>query len=271
MRLTSSAQRGVAATALALSVLGSAGEAAAQAAVSTWDVSAGAMHRRLVERADDGRQLVKETGPMLRLSLAGQVNLSSGGALRGELAAAGGELDYQGRTQGGVPLNTDSRHRDLEATLAWRPFAPANWGEGWIVLRTLQQRRQIASTPTVGGLDETATLVLPGIRWVGDFQAASWRLRPSFELRTSVHHSVDVDYRGVFDAQELDGGRRDELQLGVEASAAGSPWSWSLAWTRARQKASDTDTVRRAGVAVGTVRQPRIEIDDVMLSVRRSF
>ena len=271
MRLKADARRGIAAAALALLSLGSAADAAAQAAASSWDVSAGVVQRRLVERADNGRRLVEESGALLRLAVAGQLALPNGGAFRSEVAVAGGELDYEGQTQAGAPLRTRSHNRDLEATLAWRPVAPAAWGEGWLVLRTLQQRRQIASTPTVGGLDETTTLLMPGIRWSRDFQAASWRLRPSIELRTSVHERVEVDYHGVFDTQDLDGGHRNELQLALEASSPGSPWSWSLEWTRARQKASDVDTVRRRGVAVGTVREPRIEIDDVMLRVRRAF
>lgn len=244
---------------------------AQQASGPSWDVSAAAVHRRLVEKADDGRQLVEESGPMLRLALSGQLGLASGGALRAEAGLAGGDLDYDGRTQGGVPLRTETRHRDADLSIAWRPWAPANWGEAWFVLRTTWQRRDIAATPTVGGLLETSTLLMPGLRWSHAIDAQGWRWRPSAELRTSVWHRLDVDYRGVFDAQELDGGRRTELVLGLEASAAGSPWSWSLEWTHARQSASERDTVRSNGVPVGTVRQPRIEIDDVMLRARRAF
>ena len=208
---------------------------------------------------------------MLRLAAGRGFALANGGGLRVDLGVAGGELDYEGRTQSGEPLTTDTRHRDIDATLAWRPWPSASWGEAWLVLRAVQQRREIASTPTVGGLDETATLLLPGLRWSHAFNAGSWNWRPSLELRTSVWHRLDVDYRGVFDSQDLQGGRRNELVLGVEAAAAASPWSWSLEWTRARQRASERDTLHRGGVAIGTVVQPRIEIDDVMLRVRRAF
>ena len=258
--------RGVAAATLAL-----VGGTAAAQAVTSWDVSAGVLQRRLVERGDDGRRLVEETGPMLRLALGARHELAAGGALRAELGVAAGELDYDGRTQAGAPHRTDSRHRDIDATLAWRPWAAASWGEAWLVLRAVQQRREIASTATVGGIDETSTLVLPGLRWTHAFEAGAWRWRPSLELRTSAWHRLDVDYHGVFDAQELDGGHRNEVVLGLEAAAADSPWSWSLEWTHSRQQATSTDTLRRGGVAVGTVRQPRIEIDDVMLKVRRVF
>lgn len=250
---------------------GAAGAQALAAPDLSWGLSAGVQHRRLVERADNGNRLVEESGPLLRLAIDGTLRLQGGGALQAGAELAGGNLDYEGRTQVGVPLTTDARHREFALNLGWRPWALAAWGEAWLVLRTLQQRRDIASTATVTGLRETSTLVMPGVRWNGNLDAAGWRLRPSVELRTSAWHRLHVDYRGLFDAQDLDGGHRNELSLGLEASAAGSPWNWSLEWTRARQAASERATLSRGGAPVGTVRQPRIEIDDVMLRVRRAF
>jgi hypothetical protein len=54
-------------------------------------------------------------------------------------------------------------------------------------------------------------------------------------------------------------------------SAPSSPWSFGLAWSHARQSASSTHTLSRNGAAVGSVRQPRIDIDDVSLRARRAF
>jgi hypothetical protein len=242
-----------------------------QAAGSGWGVSAGVQQRRLVERADDGRRLVEESGFMLRLAFDAGLPLAGGGALQATVGAATGTLDYDGQTQGGAPLRTDTGHRDLDVTLAWRPLTPAAWGEAWLVLRTQQQRRQIASTPAARGLRETSLLVLPGLRWTHAFEAASWRWQPSLELRASVRHDLQVDFGGLFDQADLDGGSRREAVLGVDVGSPASPWSFGLAWTRARQSASPTQTLLRGGVPVGTVRQPRIEIDDVLLRVRRAF
>ena len=250
---------------------GAAGAQALAAPDLSWGESAGVQQRRLVERADDGSRLVEESGPLLRLGVDGTATLQGGGALRAGAELAGGTLDYDGRTQAGAPLATDSAHRDFALSLGWRPLAPASWGEAWLVLRALEQRRNIASTQGVTGLRETSTLVMPGLRWAGSVAAAGWHLRPSVELRASAWHRVHVDYRGLYDAQDLRGGHRGELSLALEASAPASPWSWSLAWTRARQSASGRGTLSRGGAAVGTVRQPRIEIDDVMLTVRRGF
>jgi hypothetical protein len=86
----------------------------------------------------------------------GESETLSGTALR---------LDYDGQTHGGAPLSSHTGDRDLEAAIAWRPLAAAAWGEGWLLLDVLQQRRQIASTAAASGLRETSTLVLPGLRW----------------------------------------------------------------------------------------------------------
>jgi hypothetical protein len=236
-----------------------------------WTASADLVHRRLVERADDGTRQVEESGPMLRLALAALMQLPAGGALRAGAGAAMGRLDYDGQTQGGTPLSTTSRHSDLTFDVGWRPFAAAAWGESWLVLRALQQRRRIAATAAAGGLDETSTLWMPGVRWSHRFDADGWRLQPSVEVRGSARHRMEIDYGGVFDSSDLRGGRRWEAALAIEASAANSPWNWGVEWTHVRQSASPRQALYRGGSAVGTVRQPRVEMDDVAVRVRRAF
>jgi hypothetical protein len=233
--------------------------------------SADLVHRRLVERADNGAQLVTESGELLRVDGVARFSLARGGALRASAALAAGTLDYAGQTQAGVPLATDSSHRDIELGLAWRPFAPAAWGEGWLTLAALQQRRQIASTPQAQGLRETTALLLPGLRWSRPFDAGGWRWEPSVALRASVWQRLDVDSGGTFDAVRLEGGRRRELVLALQGGRAGSPWHWGLTWSRARQDASAPQPLYRAGAPAGFVREPRVEIDDVSLRVTRDF
>ena len=104
------------------------------AADLTWGASAGALHRKLVERADNGRRLVTESGPLLRLQVDAQLRLAGGGALRAAVGATAGRLDYDGRTQAGTPVGTTSSHRDFDVDLGWRPLAPAPWGEAWLVV-----------------------------------------------------------------------------------------------------------------------------------------
>jgi hypothetical protein len=224
-----------------------------------------------VERADNGQRLVRESGELLRLQAAGEHAFAGGGALRAAASIAAGRLDYDGQTQVGVPLQTEDGHRDLAFDLAWRPLAPAGWGEAWLVLRALQQRRQIASVAAARGLRETSDLLLPGVRWQHRFAAAGWQWQPALEARVSVRHRLEVDSGGLFDTADIDGGRRREFVLGLEAGPIASPWRFGLEWTHARQSASPLQPILRAGSVAGTVRQPRIGIDDVMLRATRSF
>jgi hypothetical protein len=259
---------------IAVALLGAASAAAsAQQAQRdfSWGVSAGLQYRTLVERADEGGRLVEETGPMLRLGVDGRLALRGGGALQLDAGIAGGVIDYDGQTQAGVPHTTETAHRDFDLTARWRPWAPSSWGEAWVVLRGLQQRREIHSTPMVAGLLETSTLLMPGIRWSHEFDAAPWKVKPSVEVRSSVYHRLEIDFGGLFDASDIDGGHRNELEIALEGSSPQSPWSWSVGWTHARQSASNRQALLRGGVVVGTVRQPRIEIDDLTLRVRRAF
>lgn len=236
-----------------------------------WTASAGLQHRRLVERADSGARLVTESGAMLALRLQRNLHLANGGALQAGAGVAAGRLDYDGQTQGGAPLASDTGHRDLQAGVAWRPWAAASWGEAWVSLDVLQQRRQIASTAAARGLRETSTLVLPGLRWTASFEAAGWQWRPAARLRASAHHALRIAYGGAYDDSDLRGGQRWESQLALGLSRPGSPWQWELAWTHARQAASAWQPIARGGVPVGNVRQPRIELDDFGISLRRQF
>lgn len=236
-----------------------------------WGGSAGLQQRRLDERADDGTRILRESGPMLRLQADGQLALPGGGALRAEAGLAGAALDYRGQTQAGVPLATTATHRDVDATLLWRPLPAARWGEAWLEVQGLQQQRQIASTTAASGLRETSTVWMAGLRWTGHFTAAGWQWQPWAEARASLRHRLAIDYGGAYDASSLTGGTRRAFVLGLATSPAGSPWQWSVQWTAARQSASAWQPLARGGVPAGRVRQPRITIDDVAVLLRRAF
>lgn len=247
--------------------------AAAQPADIAWSVGADLSHRRLVEESPTGSRLVTESGPLARLRLGAQQGLASGGAWGAGLALAGGKLDYEGVTQTGAPLNTRSRHRDVELSAFWQPWPAGDWGQAALTLRWLQQRRDIASKGLVGGLEETSSLWMPGLRYGSPVwtAGAAWRWQLEAEASISARHRLRVDYHGMFDGSDMTGATRRELALRAHAFAAGSPWRWTLEWTGSRQAASRPATLYRGGAAVGTVRQPRIAIDEVALRLTRSF
>ncbi|MGZ5196171.1 MAG: hypothetical protein ACXWJM_17675, partial [Ramlibacter sp.] len=189
-------------------------------------------------------------------------------------ALAQGRLDYEGQNQGGVPLTSTTRHSEWEAGLHWRPAAASAWGEIWLGVEWLRQRRDIASTPVAGGLDETSTLVLPGVRWrSAGFSVpavAALKFQLEAQWRTSARHRLSVDYLGAYDTSGFESGHRDEAALRLIASS-GNGWRWTLGFDRVRQAASANAILRSGGAPVGSVREPAIRIDDLSLSVAREF
>lgn len=258
----------------ALCLAGWCAAAAAEPAPIEWAVSAGLRHRTLTEWSDAGSKLLTEKGPLGQLQLSAQVVAPAWPALEFEAAVARGSLDYDGQTQTGVPLSTTSRHTDLELGAYWRPFPAAAWGEAWLGVAWLQARRDIASSPIAGGLDEKSSLVLPGIRWrspaFGVPHMGNAKFRVEAQWRASARHRLQVDYLGVFDNSSLRGGRRSEIALGLNVTTD-SAWQWGLEWTRSRQSASSSSPLFRAGALVGSVRQPRVKIDDLSLTLTRRF
>jgi len=248
--------------------------AAAEPAPVEWAATAGVRHRTLSEWSATGAKLLTEKGFLPDLRMSAQLAAPTWPTLAFEARVSGGDLDYRGQTQSGVPLTTTTRHTDLELGVHGRPWPAAAWGEAWVGLDWLQARRNIASSTTAGGLDETSVLVLPGVRWRSPLYALPNTDNAKFQLkaewRTSVRHRLEVDYLGVFDNSSLSGGRRSEAVLGLSVTGA-ETWRCSLEWSHSRQSASSSSALYRSGVLVGSVQQPLVKIDDVSLLLTRRF
>lgn len=236
--------------------------------------SLGVTQRRLTEYAATGGKLLTETGPMAEARLEGTRTLEDGSAWGLRASVLRGDLDYNGQTQAGAPLATTTRQWETEAVVMWRPWAPAAWGEAWLLGGVLVNFRGILSTPLAGGLDETSTAALAGVRWRSPALAAgSWSWNVEADARTSVVHRLHVDYHGLLDDSHFRGARKNLLALRVVGTPADSPWSFSLEWSGLRQPASRSVPVTLNGVLVPgtTVRQPELTIRDLALRVSRRF
>ena len=247
----------------------------AQAPTIEWRASAAVLHRTLTESAPGSGRLLTEKGSLPRIQLSAQTTAQDASALSAEASFAQGRLDYEGRTQAAQPVSTATGHREAEVALLWRPLAPAGWGEVWLGLGWLNARRTIEPAALAGGLNETSSLALPGVRWLSPAWALPWKdspvkLQAEAQWRTSARHRLSVDYLGLYDASVLQGGRRNELSLRL-ALFNGETWRWTAGWTRTEQRASPSATLYRAGAPVGTVHQPRLRIDDFSLSLGRRF
>lgn len=245
---------------------------AAEPAAPFW-ASAAVFHRHLEEESATGDRLLTETGPMLQLRFGAQQPLAAGGAIAAEAMVAAGALGYDGQTQSGRPLRSTTRHRDAGARLMWRPVPAQSWGEPWFVLGLHHNLRNIIGTATASGLRESSSAVLAGVRWQSAPHpvAPGWNLRLELEAMISARHRLDVDFRGLYDATRLDGGRQRRATVRLVGAATQSPWDWTVEWSHLNQAVSPSSPLRRGGVAVGTVRQPRLTIDDMALRVTRRF
>jgi hypothetical protein len=272
----------VRATVVAAGLAGTAAGASAQTAPIEFTGSIGLSARRLQERSG-GTTLLTEKGPVGVLQVEGTKPLTGGGAASVRLTALGGDIDYYGRTQppANIPLDTRSRHLESGLDLLVRPHAPMAWGEAWLSLGWLGNRRDIRSTPIATGLLEDSSSVWAGLQWRGPQvpAAAGWQLRPDVEGRISVWHRVDVDFRGArdpislrpLDSASFEGARRRQLVLRLVGSKPESPWSWALEWSRITQGSSGSVPLTAGGGVIGTVRQPELSIEDFGVRVARRF
>lgn len=254
-------------------LLAAGGAVAQETARTELTGSVSLQHRRLVERTATGGTLLTESGPMGQLQLLALRTLSGGGAVAGRFSIAGGDLDYDGQTQAGAPLTTTTRQGEFAADLLWRPHEPAAWGEAWLTVGALVNRRAIYGTQTAGGLDELSAALMLGALWRSPSWAFSgaWRARMEAEGRISAAHRLHVDYHGLLDSSHLEGARKRQLALRVALSAQNSPWEWTLEWSRLGQRASSSVPVYRGGVLFGTVHQPELSIRDVGVRLSRRF
>src|SRR5206468_4385497 len=123
-----------AAAALLLAACGAAN------AQPSWEVSAsgGLLERTLSEIDDSGTRLVRERGPLAFAALE-----AARGALSLHGRIAGGRPAYDGRTQGGVPIESRTTHEELELGAAWRLGEHPVAGALAIEVAQLQFRRVV--------------------------------------------------------------------------------------------------------------------------------
>ena len=235
-----------------------------------WSVGVAPVHRTLTERGTGGARLLTERGTLARIDAKAQPR-SWDRRLQLRAAVTTGRLDYAGRTQSGIPLNTTTRHQEAELGASWRALEAPGWGNLWVGADWLRLRRAVTAAPGASALTETSSLVMPTLSWTSPALAVGGvELQADARLRATAAHRLRVHFGGVFDDTAIHGGRRNEASIGVSALLA-PDWQLGLSLSRALQKASDPMTLSRSGTWVGTVQQPDLRIDDVSLRLSRSF
>lgn len=241
-------------------------------------IGAGLMHFQFEEFDRQDRRLVKEAGwlPGLEGSLGVRKQAVS---LAVEAGYYAGDVDYDGQTSSGVPIDSSTDQRIFEASinaacqlpLGLPPRVSVYVGGGY-----RHWDRDIDSVGAVSGLDESYQWwrAETGVKLQLARGINAWDLEAG--LTRTLNPQVEVDFGAAFDAVTLDLGER---------------WGWRTAasWSHqvSRQLAtglkvfyeswdlgqSGSETLTSNGVAAGSVFQPRSESRNygVILSLHRDW
>jgi hypothetical protein len=193
-------------------------EAAASPLSFEFAESSGLTTYASTEKRDNGTTFNREKGLLVGPSLDAA---ASWGPWRLELVAglAVGTVGYEGQTQLGLPIASDTRLRDtqLGASSVYRVgTTPLFLGAS---LRSRRIDRRIAATPLAQGLHETLNEMevgpLAGARW-------QWGFGLGVALRAEVlwtfHSTLDVDFEGAYDDGHLALPNHDAERAALEVS-----------------------------------------------------
>ena len=238
----------------------------------------GLLHFQFEEFDAQDRRLVKESGWLP--GVEGRFNVTGQRAtLSIDLGYYSGDVDYDGQTSAGVPIDstTDADILDISVEAAYRlplglpPRVYFYAGGGY-----RHWDRNIRSVGAVSGLDETFRWwrAETGLKLQLARGAHSWELAAG--LTRSLNPQVEVDFGATFDAVTLDLGERwgwrtaagwshhvaPQLTAGVNMFYA----SWDLGQ-------SGVETLTSDGAAAGSVFQPRSESRNygAVLSLQRGW
>lgn len=237
-------------------------------------LAAGAEASRWRETDADGRTLVREQGRLATLAWQPE-GRCAGQAWVAGLQAAAGRRDYDGQTTTGVPLQTHSDIRRLEARLGLRwalGAAEAGGMPAWWTGLGLAQRwlwRDIASRGPVLGYPERfsrwqAEAVLGHRRLLGP----GWWLQAELQLAAGPQGRMRLHLPQA-DAATLRTGSSQGLGLALQLGpVAEAGWSARLHWQAAREGAGPATPLYRGTVLVGGAAQPRVRQDSLGLQAQ---
>jgi len=253
------------------------GEADAGVAIGA-GIGVAAMHFEFEELDAQDRRLVKESGWLPGVSADFQVRRRRA-TLSVDLNYFGGDVDYDGQTSSGAPLNSSTDQRVLDASFSAAYRLPLQIPPRVLVHAGGAYRhwsRDIQSVGSVSGLDETYRWwrAEAGARLHWPSGNGSWLL--DARLTRTLDPQVEVDFGGTFDDVTLDLGER--WGWGVRAGwlqpvAERVTADFSLFYRYRELGSSRLETLSSNGLPAGSVFQPRGESRDygAILSLRRDW
>jgi hypothetical protein len=229
-----------------------------------WAAQASEAHYRAAETTS-GSTLDREQGELRggQLEIKGEAGWTSGWA---EVDSMAGKPAYQGQTQIGIPLSTQTRLSLTDIRFAAGPAAISlSAGDRvWLQVGMQQVRigRNILATPQTGALEET-------------LQSRSWLVRsewqhafaghPALRLDGSAHYaspqsqSLQVNTFGVFDPLVLHPASGHEWAVDGGFSyefPAGWRLRWGASYTQMRFGSSAAQLATRGGIPAAVASYP---------------
>lgn len=244
--------------------------AALPAQATSFDLAlqAGSARYTSEEFLPDGRLFNREQGRLGQSQLTGLLRLSAGWEAALQLRQASGTVDYQGQTQMGLPLFTQTRLVQEDGSLRLHRRGPA-WGGAieWALgggVGALRVGRDIQPTPISSRLTET----LRARHWLLGGELARTqsilgvpvRGALALEWRKPWRQTLSVDTHGVLDGVlVLEPARRSAWRGGLSLEAQLQP-GWRLGLNLSadlyQPGASAGQVVYRNGIPVGQASYP---------------
>ena len=235
---------------------------------SAWDYRTGLSGgwQQVSEREDD-EELVSEQGLVAGLSAAAWIT-SGDWQIGIDGGAFGGKLDYDGATQSGAPLTTNTEWQGWHVGMGFeRRFlvpVPVQIGGG---LEYQYRDRHILSTDAVGGLKERYQTVWLGVR--GAIHPTAFSM-VEFNFGCAVASEVEVSFVETFDAADLalNDHCRARLAADFDIGKFGSKTvflSPFVGWER--YPVSDAERLTAGGSGVGSIYLPETELRTIGITL----
>lgn len=234
----------------------------AHALESEWSIKTLLLYQTVDEIAQSGTTLVSESGVAPALEFGGRWPQATGGALFGKVLLSGYTLDYEGRTQSGRPVDSETDYRRLRMTVGYsHAVTPATKLKAQFEAEWLA--RDINGIGNIAGLSEDtqSNRLLLGLEKElgGSGRPISVEVAGVFGLSGTQ----EVSSAGIVDEVELPEGQA----LGARFAAViplGAPrssgWAWSLtpAVEYLHTDRSEDRLWSQNGVIRGTLAQPEM-------------
>ena len=225
----------------------------------SWSIEVRTLYRNVEEIGRSGSTLLEESGLEPALELAGAWP-AAGGSVTGRVLLSRYALDYEGQSQAGLPVDSETDYRGLRAAVGYAHPLTETWRIR-LELEAERLERDIAGVENIAGLNEEmrSTRLLAGVEKA--FVAMDRTLTLDLAALWGLSGTQDVSSPGVIDEVELPEGRswgiRGAARIPLNPERAGR-LSWVLV-PRFEYLHSDRSEERlwtQDGVIRGTVAQP---------------